>query len=110
MKYATIEMAEKTSYLNLLHAFFALQSRSSYDRNTITFQREDGLTLHINFSLNFLSFGLKDKAEEGRFWTENISIGTMDELLHLFIYNQDDALGGFNWIGRPIVRRKRRKS
>ena len=107
---ATIECADKRNFLNLLHALFAVHDRFTHDRDTIAFRRDDGFTLFINFSLNYVSFGKDGVTEKERFWTENIAIGTMDDLLFMFLENRDDELRKFKWVVRPVASTKRRQS
>jgi hypothetical protein len=106
---ATVELVDSRQYLNLLHALFAIHDRSTEDVNTITFRRDDGFTLHIKFSFNFVSFGRDGEPEENRFWTENISIGEMDDLLGMFIGNCDEMLRRFRWLARPTASRRRKR-
>jgi hypothetical protein len=108
---ATIELAENHRHGKLLHAMFAIHDRFTHDEDIITFRRDDGATFRINFAHGHVSFfrqGATEKLE--RFWTESISIGKMDELLELFIWNQDDELRRYRWLVRPVKPRKRRET
>lgn len=99
--HATINLADKRQFRNLLHVVFALHDSSTHDVDTVTFRRDDGFTLQVNFSVDYVSFGREDEPEGRRRWTENIGIGTIDELLMLFIHGQDDDLRRFPWLVTP---------
>ena len=94
-------------WCSLPHAMFAIHDRFTHHKNTITFGRDDGFTFHVDFSLNYAWFGRESAPEQERFWTENITIGKVDELLGLFICNQDAELRRFRWLGRPVKRNRR---
>lgn len=105
---ATIELAgtepywlENARYQNLLHAFLALHNQHSHDPDKITFQREDGFSLHFNLATNHASFGKSEKPEDERSWTVNIDDSQLFRLLQLFIGGAYDELRRFQWTGGP---------
>ncbi len=88
--------------MRLLHAFLACTDEWSHDRDTVVFERADGMTLEISMDLAVVSFGPKGASD--RHWTENVDSGFMQKALTYFIYgvkdkSYDDMLKKLDWIG-----------
>ncbi|HYE17136.1 MAG TPA: hypothetical protein VEA69_01765 [Tepidisphaeraceae bacterium] len=105
---AVVKLDQERKYLNLLHAAFALHDRFFHDQESITFRRPDGMSFHVSFCLNYVWFGPDGANASERFWTENVPIGTIDELLGSFIEGRYEVLREFGWVGRPTAVGKRR--
>ena len=100
--HAIVQLADEKRLINLLYAIEAAHDQFSHDEDLITFRRNDGFTLHVRLSINYVSFGRAAARENRRFWTENISAGEIKKLLLWFIRKEDDSLRKFKrWIWKP---------
>jgi hypothetical protein len=107
---ALIELVDKRRFVNVLHAVYAVTNNSSHDRNKITFRRENGFTLHIDFAINTVYFrpeepagGAPKRDEDKRLWSVNVGIGDLHELLLMFIRCRDDEIRKLSlWEGTEV--------
>lgn len=92
-----IRLANPAAYVRLLHAFAAVHDNFSHDRDLITFFNDDGMSLHVNASVSYVSFGPTSADESDRRWTENIGMGEVLSLLLHFMQRDYPRLETYCW-------------
>jgi hypothetical protein len=98
MMHAEIRLANPESYVRLLHAFESIHNLFSHDRDLITFfNDDDGMSLRVNASVSYVSFGPASADESARRWTENIDIGEILSLLLHFMRRDYTRLQEYRW-------------
>jgi len=54
---AEVRLSDPKLYVRLLHGFLAAHDKFTHDHDQITFARDDGMTLHVDTCVNYMSFG-----------------------------------------------------
>jgi hypothetical protein len=99
MMHAEIRLDNPASYVRLLHAFEAIHNGFSHDHDVITFfNDDDGMSLRIDSSVSYVSFGPASADEDARRWTENIGFTEILSLLLHFMQRDYARLEGYRWM------------
>jgi hypothetical protein len=99
MMHAEIRLDNPASYVRLLHAFEAIHDGFSHDHDVITFfNDDDGMSLRIDASVSYVSFGPASADENARRWTENIGFTEIRLLLLHFMQRDYARLEAYRWM------------
>ena len=87
---AEIELNNRQDFMRLLYAFLACNNLYSHDKNTIEFDRGDGITLKIDTTVNGITFGKKELDWNRRLGNENIDSSFMSQALNYYLASKDN--------------------